>query len=380
MTGWKARKPGTGYNSNGLGLTAIFKNPNCLTRGCGKLLFMEYICYSHFSYFMFSNCKQGKHDEEQFLILFPHLVHDTLSFSKFKDISTQETSKIMRAAMKITTISYCPTLLSVHLKSPFSTSTNSTIILQDTPHLQSQFSLLIGILTRPDNYERRHFLRLIYGIQSTPLAKIDVKFVFCKLNKPEQRTYISLEIMRFRDIMILNCIENMNNGKTYTYFSSLPKILPQHYDYVMKADDDVFLRLAPLALSLQPLPRSDLYYGFVIPCHSMNPFAHYMSGMGFILSWDLIEWITVSEIPANDTFGPEDKLVGKWLNMGKKAMNRFSNKPAMYDYPGTNGRCSHDLIPDTIAVHRLKKWEQWFDVLNFFNVTEALEKSDLYSV
>ncbi|XP_027177571.1 hydroxyproline O-galactosyltransferase GALT3-like [Coffea eugenioides] len=269
---------------------------------------------------------------------------------------------------------------SIRLKSPSSTATKSIIILQDTSHLESQFSLLIGILTRPDNYERRHFLRLIYGIQSSPIAKIDVKFVFCKLTKPEQRTYVALEIMRFRDIIILNCTENMNSGKTYAYFSSLPRILPQHYDYVMKADDDVFLRLVPLALSLQPLPRSDMYYGFVIPCPSMNPFVHYMSGMGFILSWDLVQWIAVSDIPANDTFGPEDKLVGKWLDMGKKAMNRFSNKPAMYDYPGTNSRCSHDLIPDTIAVHRLKKWEQWFHVLSFFNVTEELEKSNLYSV
>lgn len=148
----------------------------------------------------------------------------------------------------------------------------------------------------------------------------------------------------------------------------------------MKADDDVFLRLEPLALSLEPLPRLDLYYGFVIPCGSMNPFVEYMSGMGFLLSWDIVEWISQSSIPRNDTFGPEDKLVGRWLNLGKKAKNRFSNKPAMYDYPGTNGRCSHDLIPETVAVHKLKRWDQWLHVLTFFNVTKELLKSNLYSV
>ncbi|XP_076894526.1 beta-1,3-galactosyltransferase pvg3-like [Bidens hawaiensis] len=253
-------------------------------------------------------------------------------------------------------------------------------------HLQNlsspkQFSLLIGILTRADNYDRRHFLRLIYGIQSTPFAQIDIKFVFCNLIKQEQRVLISLEILRFNDIIILNCFENMNNGKTYTYFSSLPQILPQPYDYVMKADDDVFLRLLPLALSLQPLPRSDLYYGFVIPCQSMNPFVTYMSGMGFVLSWDLVEWIASSDIPRNDTFGPEDKLVGRWLNAGQKARNRFSNKPAMYDdYPGTNGRCSHELINDTIAVHRLKRWDQWLTVIQYFNVTKELKSSKLFTM
>ncbi|KAE9450165.1 hypothetical protein C3L33_17945, partial [Rhododendron williamsianum] len=102
--------------------------------------------------------------------------------------------------------------------------------------------------------------------------------------------------------------------------------------------------------------------------------------MGFLLSWDLVEWIGVSDIPKNDTFGLEDKLVGKWLDAGWKAKNRFSNKPGMYDYPGTNGRCSYDLIPDTVAVHWLKRWDQWVHVLNFFNVTKELKHSKLYSV
>lgn len=148
----------------------------------------------------------------------------------------------------------------------------------------------------------------------------------------------------------------------------------------MKADDDVYLRLEALASSLQPLPRSDLYYGFVIPCPSMNPFVHYMSGMGFALSWDLVEWISTSAIPANHTVGPEDKMVGEWLNRGDKAKYRVSNKPAMYDYPGTNGRCSHELIPETIAVHRVKRWDQWLDLLTFFNVTNQVMPSKMYSL
>lgn len=271
-------------------------------------------------------------------------------------------------------------IFNINVKTPLQSSSNYATALHNSPYSKLQFSLLIGILTRADNYDRRHFLRLVYGIQSSPIAKIDVKFVFCNLTKPEQRVLISLEILRFNDIIILNCSENMNSGKTYTYFSSLPRILSYQYNYVMKADDDVFLRLAPLALSLSALPRLDLYYGFVVPCPSMNPFVHYMSGMGFALSWDLVEWIAKSEIPENDTFGPEDKLVGKWLNMGKKASNRFSDKPAMYDYPGTNGRCSHDLIPETVAVHRLKRWDQWLHVLNYFNMTKELQQSKLYNI
>ncbi|PIN06573.1 Galactosyltransferase [Handroanthus impetiginosus] len=269
---------------------------------------------------------------------------------------------------------------SIHYKPPIPTYTNKTTTIQNTSHPYTQFSLLIGIFTLPDKYDRRHFLRLVYGTQSSSIAKIDVKFVLGNLTKLEQRVFIGLEIMRFNDIIILDCHENMNSGKTYTYFSTLPRILSTRYDYVMKADDDVFLRLNPLALSLHPLPRQDLYYGFVIPCPSMNPFVHYMSGMGFVLSWDLVEWISTSLIPANNTFGPEDKLVGEWLNRGNKAKNRFSNKPAMYDYPGTNGKCSHELINDTVAVHRVKRWDQWLNVLNFFNVTKGIKPSKLYNL
>lgn len=167
----------------------------------------------------------------------------------------------------------------------------------------------------------------------------------------------------------------MNSGKTYTYLSSLPFILSRQYDYVMKAEDDVFIRLLPLSLSLKPLPRQDLYYGFVIPCNSMNPYVDYMSGMGFLLSWDLVEWIGSSDIPANDTYGPEDQLVGRWLKLGIKAKNQFSDKLTMYDYPGTNGRCSHELIPETVAIHWLKRWDQWRNVLLYFNVTKGLHIS-----
>ncbi|KAL6130622.1 PREDICTED: uncharacterized protein LOC101314610 [Fragaria vesca subsp. vesca] len=217
---------------------------------------------------------------------------------------------------------------------------------------------MIGILTRTDNYDRCHFLPLVYGVRPVLSPRHhprQLKFVFCSLTKPKQRALIALEMLRFDDILILNCTETMNSGKTYTYFS-LPKLLlPRKYDYIMMADDDVFIRFEPLALSLKALPRVDLYYGFVIPCASMDPFVEYMSGMGFLLSWDLVEWIRSSEVPKENVVGPQDKLIEKWFKMGNKAMKKISNKPAMYDYPGTNERCSHELIPETVAVHRLKR-------------------------
>nr|GEV04505.1 hydroxyproline O-galactosyltransferase GALT3-like [Tanacetum cinerariifolium] len=250
---------------------------------------------------------------------------------------------------------------------------------------ENDIRILLGILTLPDNYNRRHFLRLIYGTQSVAGAKIDLKFVFCNLTKEDQKLIIALEILRYDDIIIMNCKENMDKGKTYTYFSSLPDLLKDDthyppYHYVIKGDDDTYFRLPKLVETLMPLSRQDLYYGYVVPCPSMDPFVHYMSGMGYLVSWDIVEWIRDSDIPKNHLEGPEDKNFGAWLREGRKAKNRYNAKWSMYDYPEPHTRCTHELWPDTVAVHRLKTQEKWITTLEYFNVTQNLKPSKLYHI
>lgn len=251
---------------------------------------------------------------------------------------------------------------------------------------EDDFRLLIGILTRAQNYDRRNFLRLVYGTQSIEGAQVDVKFVFCNLTKEDEEILVALEIMRYNDIIIMDCQENMDNGKTYTYFSSLPEMLSNSdrpdppYHYVMKADDDTYIRVNDLIRSLRPLPRSDLYYGFVFPCKSLDPHGLYMSGMGYLISWDIVEWIRVSEIPKNHQAGPEDRNVGEWLRDGGKAKNRFTGKWSMYDFPHPRSACTHALWPNTIAVHKLKNQAKWIETLTYFNVTSNLKPSRLYHI
>lgn len=71
-------------------------------------------------------------------------------------------------------------------------------------------------------------------------------------------------------------------------------------------------------------------------------------------------------------FGLEYKLVGKWLKVGIEAKNQFSNKLAMYNYPGTDVKYFREFIPETVAVHRLNGWDQWLRVHEFFNTKVAL--------
>uniref|UniRef100_A0ACD5YUD4 Uncharacterized protein n=1 Tax=Avena sativa TaxID=4498 RepID=A0ACD5YUD4_AVESA len=249
-----------------------------------------------------------------------------------------------------------------------------------------EFRLLIGVLTRADFYERRHLLRMVYGLQlASPSlsAQIDVRFVFCRLYKDDQRVLVPLEILAHGDVIVLDgCEENLNGGKTHTFFSAVASLYADApYDYVMKADDDIMFRLPELVASLGTMPRQDMYYGATIPCGSMDPGKGYMSGMGYALSWDLVEWLAgAEEVTKGRIVGTEDKMTGEWLRLGGKGRNRFNAKPAMYDYPlpVPVDSCSHAFVPDTIAVHRLKDNPRWAHALSYFNFTAALKPSKFY--
>ncbi|KAJ3680135.1 hypothetical protein LUZ60_016413 [Juncus effusus] len=239
----------------------------------------------------------------------------------------------------------------------------------------------MGIVTIPHWHERRNLLRSVYALQTRDLtiAYADVRFIICRSINEEEKMFLSIEIMLYNDIIFLDCIESMSEGKTYEYFSSLPSILASencHYDYVMKIDDDAYFRLDNLAKFLLNKPREDFYSGMELPC--IEVYAPecglnrtFMAGLGYVLSWDLVQWIAESDIARNNKIGVEDVMLGKWLNEGNKGKNRYNGYPKIYDYKGDlpDSYCRHDFIPDTVAVHQLKKNFQWVRTLKYFNVT-----------
>ena len=252
------------------------------------------------------------------------------------------------------------------------------------------FRMFFGILTRPDFYARRALLRMAYALQPPPRrAAIDVRFVMCSLDKEEDAVLVALEIITHGDILVLNCTENMNDGKTYDYFSALPRLFPAgaepRYDFAGKIDDDTYYRLGALADTLRRKPRRDMYHGFLNPCH-IDPAWQYMSGMGYIVSWDVAEWIAASPELRGREIGYEDDVFGRWLRGAGKGKNRFGEEPRMYDYLdremyGADVNCfRHELIADTVAVHKLKDRLKWARTLRFFNATDGLKPSKMYHV
>jgi hypothetical protein len=176
-------------------------------------------------------------------------------------------------------------------------------------------SVLVGVHTMPGKHSRRHLIRMAYALQQqTPAlraaARVDVRFVLCaRPMPPEHRVFVALEARAYGDVLVLDCAENAEEGKTYTYFASLPTMLGsgsggggRPYDYVVKVDDDTFLQLDALVDTLRSAPREDMYCGVGLPFHDRQ-FPPFMLGMGYLLSWDLVEWIATSDMVRREAMG-----------------------------------------------------------------------------
>ncbi|KAJ3702343.1 hypothetical protein LUZ61_006048 [Rhynchospora tenuis] len=322
-------------------------------------------------------------------------IHSIVMKSTFNHLSHSTTHLLLFLPLTLLILG-CIFYPNNNLLSFFTTSFRTCSTANDAseappPFDDAKLNIFFGILTMPQLHERRHLIRSVYSIQTHNLlsAKVNVRFIFCNSIKDEEvKMFLALEITLYGDIVLLDCVENMNDGKTYTYFSSLPSLVSnghdRPYDYVVKADDDAYFQLENLASFLKDKPREDLYYGMEMSCDLLNGMcgAHntFMAGFGYVLSWDLVEWIAESDIARNNKTGFEDVMLAKWLNTEGKGKNRYDGVPAMYDYKGNlpEKRNRHDFIPETVAIHKLKADAQWAKTLEYFNVTNILKPYKLH--
>lgn len=179
---------------------------------------------------------------------------------------------------------------------------------------------------------------MAYGAQASTSKDADftIRFIMGALDGGQ--AYYKMEVERdnatFGDIIVLTCKESINDEKTFSFFSSLPgHVGSGNFDYVMKLDDDSYIRLENLGKALEPLPRTDLYYGYSLPCENKDPYKGWMAGADYLVSWDLVQWIAESPIPRNRSIGVEDMLTGDWFNEGGVANNRATNFGLFYDHP-----------------------------------------------
>jgi len=118
------------------------------------------------------------------------------------------------------------------------------------------FRLLIGIMSPFWSSARRQIIRNAYSRFPRNLP-VDIMFVEGTLSVPNnegrvqsmQRTVIEWENSTYGDIMHLDCIENLNDGKTYEYLKKVGHDFGKKYTHVMKTDDDAFVNIPGITQS-----------------------------------------------------------------------------------------------------------------------------------
>ncbi|CAM6120212.1 unnamed protein product [Calypogeia fissa] len=275
-------------------------------------------------------------------------------FSKTENIAPT-TSAIINSEQKIASVANS-TEMAVENETPFGSKLERKA---------QKFSVLVGILTTASASNRRNQARLAYAVQSSNDADFTVRFVLGKLEKENNSIWVGMENATYGDIVVLPCKENVNSGKTFTFFTTLAE-MGVKYDYVMKTDDDSYVRFSNLGKQLSPMSRNDLYYGYSLKCDKDSREGHFLTGAGYIISWDLVLWINNSPIPRNKSIGVEDILVGDWFRDGGVAKNRPFTEGLFYDYIDAGGRCAKEFRNDTVLVHKLKTSERWQKTLAFF--------------
>lgn len=154
-------------------------------------------------------------------------------------------------------------------------------------------NVFVGVFSVDAAFERRQLIRTTYVAHTKaidpatgrPAPNVQVKFI---LGRPEKRyaRRVALEMELYDDLVVLDLKENMNRGKTHAYFKWAHDnaTVPINYrlrgdgtpeevgvgfkkaDYVVKADDDSFIRLNELERNLRITPREKTYWGCKLSC------------------------------------------------------------------------------------------------------------------
>lgn len=120
------------------------------------------------------------------------------------------------------------------------------------PNDKDDIRLLIGVMSPFWSSSRRQIIRNAYS-QFPKDLPVDVVFVQGNVTSTNekneekvqemQRTAMTWENITTHDIMHVNCVENLEYGKTYEYLKKAGDEFGNVYTHVMKTDDDSFVNI-----------------------------------------------------------------------------------------------------------------------------------------
>ena len=91
-----------------------------------------------------------------------------------------------------------------------------------------------------------------------------------------------------------------------------------------------------------------------------------MAGLGYILSWDLVDFIANDPYAKEHTIGQEDATLAAWLHHGKVIKQWISEEHEIYDDPSHLGGWAHEYTRGTLLIHRLKEIDPFLKASQHF--------------
>jgi Galactosyltransferase len=176
------------------------------------------------------------------------------------------------------------------------------------------------------------------------------------------------------DVFTLTCQENMNEGKSYTYFKEALQQLPC-FDFYAKVDDDTAFAPAKLSAKLRSMPNDmaliigrthsidDLwllslkwiYYGFRDLSWALRQ--NYTAGLLYVLSTQAVkQWIELNPL-STQLYGDEDVRTSYYMDLiGAKVINLDT---AIHDYKSATiynqwTTWKSEITNTSLAVHKCK--------------------------
>ncbi|KAI9619012.1 hypothetical protein KEM48_006483 [Puccinia striiformis f. sp. tritici PST-130] len=252
---------------------------------------------------------------------------------------------------------------------------------------------------------KRNLIRTLIKSDLPPNSLIELKFISGQPENENWTELLKIEQSLHHDLVVLKDLEdNIDRGKTFEFFkwiaqrekrrqdiitsdSSLPtshqfldeaaldgwpesssdssvddrdprKVAYGKPKFVIKSDDDTFLVIPNLLKVFKDLDcQKNIYWGTSQGASKI--FDAYFRGLGYGLSWPLVEWIGTSNMSLESQVGIEDARVGAWLtdlNPLEDPLIRIDEGWKMADWNQV------EIDKDVIGLHWLKKTE-WFPMI-----------------
>ena len=215
--------------------------------------------------------------------------------------------------------------------------------------VSKHYLLVVVILSTPYATERRNALRKtwIKGYQERPQGVL-VKFSIgiSGLSKQVLRN-LTNEQENFNDILLLHNMYDSYSNLTKKVLNSFVYVNNNYnFSYILKTDDDTFIALDTIVGELEKRKSNESYYwGFIssrgkVQTHGKyaehkwflsNNYLPYALGLGYILSSDLIRYITVTRDRLM-LYNNEDVSVGTWISP-YKVVRRHDRRFIFNNYP-----------------------------------------------